>query len=358
MTNTTTVARPAAPRTAPRPPATAISPAQVAALETALSECGETFRQSNGALARSLAIAQGLQQLQTLIEPAMPSIIGLMNTPLGFLTDRDPANSGKDGKPLSPYEPAIVKRCVIEAALRGARWVGNEFNIISKRPYLTKEFFARKVAEIPGLTDLILQPGVPQSCQNGALVPFVATWRMDGKPMRLERLTAKLDDGSVFDNRIPVRVNAAMGVDAILGKAERKILAAIFKRLTATEIGPTDDADDSAIIETEAITQEMPDDPHADRLAVEQAHEASEGPQDWPTDEPAATTKPPLGEVCLALEAQLHEPGLTAAQIEAIIGDVNQAAADEAITPFEANHLRNVATRAASPRRDLAGAGP
>ena len=61
-----------------------------------------------------------------------------------------------------------------ETVLRGVRIVGNEFNIISGRPYITKEGFSRLVREWPGLTELRLMPGVPATQANRALIAYRA----------------------------------------------------------------------------------------------------------------------------------------------------------------------------------------
>ncbi len=163
--------------------------------------------------------------------------MALQGTGLGFLTDKDVAKNGeKPGYPITD-----VKLVAIEAALMGAHWVGNEFNIISCRPYLTKNFFTRKLREFDGFTDLKLFPGVPVLAgEKGALVPYVATWKLNGVEDRIERLVTKLADNREIDERICVKVNSGMGADAILGKAERKIKAAIYGRLTGSEVADGD----------------------------------------------------------------------------------------------------------------------
>ena len=218
-------------------------PEDLARVETIVAEMSAAGGMGDsGHFGRAFRMAAAIRALHHAIsDDMMKDIMALQGTGLGFLTDKDdPAKNNPPGYPIQE-----VKLVAIEAALMGAYWVGNEFNIISNRPYLTKNFFTRKLREFPGLTDLKLSPGVPVMMgDKGALVPYVATWKLNGEAMRLERLLTKLDDGRELDERICVRVNSGMGADAILGKAERKIKAAIYARLTGSDLtdGEVDEA--------------------------------------------------------------------------------------------------------------------
>lgn len=212
-------------------------PEELARVETIITEFAAAGGSADsGHFGRAFQMAAAIRALHNAItEEMMKEIMHLQGTSLGFLTDKD-----KDGG----YDVKVVKLVAVEAALMGAYWVGNEFNIISERPYLTKNFFTRKLREFPGLTDLKLSPGVPVLMgDKGALVPYVSTWRVNGQEMRIERLLTKLDDKRDLDERICVKVNSGMGADAILGKAERKIKAAIYARLTGSDLtdGEVDD---------------------------------------------------------------------------------------------------------------------
>lgn len=180
--------------------------------------CNPTALSKMEPFEQSLALAASMRELDAMITPQMMSdVVVLMNSPLGFLTDRVPP---KD----KPYETEIVKQCFIEATLRGARTVGNEWNIISNKAYLTRAYFERALKELPGLKKLIITPGVPFMKEGGAIVKMKATWTYEGHLGSMER-------------DIPVRVNNGMGTDAILGKADRKFRAAILRQLTGTDWG-------------------------------------------------------------------------------------------------------------------------
>lgn len=198
----------------------------LAAIEQVACECG-LQSVAGGKFERAFRLSAGIRRLKDMItKDMMRDIMELQGTSLGFRTDKDTGGG---------YPPEAVKECLIEAILRGAAPVGNEFNIIAGRCYLTKEFFIRAMRELPGLTDLRLKPGVPAMSNGGALVPYEATWTWYGVAGGMQRIAEKRADGSIDDCRIPVKVNNGMGIDAILGKAERKMRAAIYALLTGTE---------------------------------------------------------------------------------------------------------------------------
>ena len=192
----------------------------LAILENAVAQCGMEQIAKDGHFTKALKLASGIQMLTNAITPAiMVDIMALQGCGLGFKTDK-------------VYDQATVKMCLIEALLLGAYPVGNEFNIIAGRPYLTKEFYTRKLREFPGLS-FVATPGVPATVgDKGALVPFTITWSLNGRVGTFERLPRKQADGSVVDERIVVRVNSGMGADAIIGKATRKAYKALYDSLS------------------------------------------------------------------------------------------------------------------------------
>jgi len=222
--------------TTPAPVHTALSSqlqGELQKIEQIVDECSLSIMPGAANFTTALTLARGMGLLrQWLTDEIMKDIMQLKDSALGFRTDRAPGSAEEQKK--GGYSVATVRDCLIEATLRGARPVGNEFNIISDRAYMTKEFFQRRVRELPGLTDLKLMPGVPTLYDGGkaAVVSFVATWKIDGHVHSIERL--KRENGP--DERIPIRVNSGMGADAIVGKATRKILAAIYARVTGSEL--------------------------------------------------------------------------------------------------------------------------
>lgn len=180
------------------------------------------------AFERALKLADGMQRLRDLVslELVASKLMPLQNSRLGFMTDKPEG-----------YSASVVRDCLIEAVLRGLHPVDNEFNIIAGGMYPAKNGLSRLVCEFPGLTHLELLPGVPSMvADKGALVPFVVKWLLDGEEHSIERIYRKGKDGQEYDHRIPVRVNKGMIVDAVLGKATRKALAAVYQQLTGAHM--------------------------------------------------------------------------------------------------------------------------
>jgi hypothetical protein len=234
----------------------------------------ELFKEA-GSFEAEIAVAQTMADMRGLLTgEVMLPIMALMNTDLGFRTDRDAKVQPKDkeGNPMTPYSVEVVRDCVIEAKLRGFHVVGNEFNIIAGRFYACKAGFRRKVTTYKGVTDFKDSYDVPRSVgDKGALVKCRATWNKDGIPQSLER-------------EFPIRVNAYMGSDAILGKAQRKLLAAVHDRLAGI-ITPEGEANE----EIEATPGAQKPTPKFGESA--QAAPTSTEPAKAPADQTAAAPK-------------------------------------------------------------------
>jgi hypothetical protein len=197
-------------------------------IDAVLAQCNTHALKELPALRQAVVLAAGVTQLRNILSKEIVErvFMPLQGTPLGFVTDKDTSGG---------YSWEVVRDCMIEAMIAGFRPVGNEINIISGRVYGAKAGYERKVREYPRLTDLRLSPGVPQtSGDRGALVPFRASWKLDGNPMEIVRDVAKDADGITRDSRIAVRVNAGMGADAIIGKATRKMLKAIYDMISGS----------------------------------------------------------------------------------------------------------------------------
>jgi hypothetical protein len=222
-------------------------------IDAVVAEAGLLQVADSGHVERALGLAWGIEQLEELIDDTMlAQLTRLQGTTLGFLTDKDDDDA--------EYPKHIVKRCVVEALLRGLHVVGNEFNIIAGRVYITRWGFGRQVRQYPGLTDLVLINGPPVlHGEKGALIPFRAMWNLNGEAQEMvrERETELVDgdDGKkiekvVYDHRICVKVNARMGADAIIGKATRKMLAAIYDQISGAAVPmPEGDATDSVAVD-------------------------------------------------------------------------------------------------------------
>lgn len=189
------------------------------------------------AFQRTLLTAQGIESLESILDDkVMARLMRLMNTPLGFLTDK-PTKTDP-----GLYDVATVRRCIVAALLQGFFPVGNEMNIIAGKFYGAKAGYKRKCEELPGISDLEVIPGVPKLIEGRTVVRVRATWKMDGpdgKRIDKELTGADGQPGRVF----AVRVNQGSTDDATIGKAERKAYKAIYELMTGTKITEGDDVE-------------------------------------------------------------------------------------------------------------------
>lgn len=199
-------------------------------METGLVIANETVEAldkaaANGLLAqkevsqfkRAAMIAASIGELRALLTPkVMMPFMNLQNTSIGFKTDNP------NGYPVD-----VVRDCLIEATLKGVYPVGNEFNIISKQCYITKEGFGHKLKSIPCFR-WMETPAIPRNVgESGAVIKVQLDW-LYNKEQNAKEL------------ELAIRVNRGMGADAIIGKAIRKARAWLFTTVTGWEIGDGD----------------------------------------------------------------------------------------------------------------------
>lgn len=179
-----------------------------------------TTTQAN--IAQSLEAAGAIQNLRDMFDdPGIRSrVVALQGTKLGFRTDKD-----KDGR---PYDYTIVKDCVIEGLVRGLQLVGNQINIIAGNFYCTMEGFQFLITTAQGVSEFLLDLGVPSSKTGGVIVPCAAQWKKGGMTFQMSA-------------DIPVKTDNFSSVDQMLGKATRKMLSRCYKRMTGFHIEANDD---------------------------------------------------------------------------------------------------------------------
>jgi hypothetical protein len=199
--------------------------------------------------------AVAIEQLRELLTPQyMAPIMKLQGSRLGFRTDLD-LNKDRTKGPGYPME--IVKECLIEAVLLGVQPVGNQFNIIASGCYLTKEGFGYLLRNMPGLTSWKTTAGLPRIKDTSGAVTVTVEYTYNGTKAA----------PTILD--IPVKVNAYMGVDAVLGKAERKARAWLHRTVTGSE-SPEGDVLDTESRVMSSVLKEEPIQ-HADLAAQFQA---------------------------------------------------------------------------------------
>lgn len=205
-------------------------------IEQVVSECSLEIISGLPQFQQAIQMAEGIKRLRSALDDSLMESVfmPLQGSPLGFRTDKDTSGG---------YGIKTVREAVIETLIRGFRITGNEMNIIGNRAYFTKEGFERKVYQFPGIGNLDLIPGVPdiREREKCAFVAFHAHWTLNGERSSLICDVVKVD-GAEHDRRIPVRMNAGMTADAILGKAHRKMYARIYQKLSGV-IVPDGDLD-------------------------------------------------------------------------------------------------------------------
>ena len=195
-------------------------------IEEILQQCSLMAISEKGQFQKAFMMAAGIKQLRHAITDEMMGLImPLMNTSLGFKTDMDPSKKHwKTGIAPTPYSKAVVKDCLIEATLRGVEVTGNQFNIIASNCYVTKEGMTHLLKNLPGLADLRLKFETPKVMDGGGIVEASGTWTFQGVK-------------SGYDPRnFAIKINKSQGVDAIIGKCERKLRKAIYEQITGVNM--------------------------------------------------------------------------------------------------------------------------
>lgn len=259
--------------------------------------------------ARSVEMALAIAELTQLITPDMVSaIMPLMNSPLGFRTDKDPATA-KPGTTVTPYSAEVVKRCWIHAELMGARMVGNEVNIIAGNVYRTKEHYTRLVLEVPGLTDLEVCPGLPKPNGGFGEIHVICTYRLDGQPYK-------------YSCTAWIRLNEGWSISNVHGKATKYALQRLYAKLTRGTVIPDQDGIGTDRVMDAEFRQVEPREAESDRQAARDAaaaHAGAEGSQDEPL----------TGDALAAEFLRQIEASPTLLELEAIRPLIKQAATED-----------------------------
>lgn len=210
---------------------------------TAITSVCKEFRtqleQSGDDFSQMFLTASAMQQIRDLFSDEMlREVRKLENTKLGYLTDRDPSRKDRDGNFPKPYADNVVRDALIEAALRGFRWFGNEINILAGNFYATKDGLLRKIRQWNGISKYRENVEPFQANAERCQVTASAEWLLNGQPTKTK---------GVF----MIRVNRGMGDDAIKGKAESKLRRQVLFILGE----PQESIDDPDAVDVE--TQEV-----------------------------------------------------------------------------------------------------
>jgi hypothetical protein len=233
-----------------------------ALIRQARSELQQALFDGNDTLAAMIQV-QAYKALEQAITPEILRDFRMLeNNEGGFKTDRDPNRPTKrDGKweQVQPYNDQVIKRVLISALSKGAKVVGNEFNVIAGNLYLTKQYYMPRVKQFPGLTQLKIVWGVPAQSpsQRGWLYPVKASWVLNGIP---DSLDCTQQPG--FDARIVVRAYETSSIDEVRGKAESKLYRLIFERVSGVNIEAAESFEDAPespiVVDCDTLSEPQP----------------------------------------------------------------------------------------------------
>lgn len=251
---------------------------EIVALDETIQESRRQIREAEAkgsSMLKGLLLASSMQLIRNQMTLSMMAdLMPLVGSPLGIMVV----------PPEKKYEVETIRDVVIEGLLKGYRPVGGEMCVFSGGNfYPCAPGNLRLVQEWPGLTDLRVEIGVPKGHDGGALVPMIATWKLDGTP---DGFNCTERDGQ--DWRIPVKVNAGMGVDAIIGKAKAKLWSRILSRLSGSVVVSAEEASDAGVVNgTFSEAEEQPEQPAAPE-SEHQTRDALEAVDTAPLDDSAA----------------------------------------------------------------------
>lgn len=212
----------------------------LAAFETLLTVQQTVVEQLEAAKGNSVATQvaklKGFESLRdAFTTAAMPAVMQIAGTPVGFRTDKDVDGGGTE------YTATEVRDVVLDALADGLELFGNQFNIMSKRKYITNEGYTFKVSGIGGVTNLDVATGNPEDIEiqeapsnNGkynvftvyGYVPVIVSFLLHGVPVQM--LNTKTAD---LDGRFQVSASGKdklKTIDSLKTKGERRARKRLF----------------------------------------------------------------------------------------------------------------------------------
>lgn len=191
-------------------------------------QTAENMQITNNACAAFQAVCVVQQLRMALSDEVMKTVfMPLMNTTIGFRTDKDPSRPGKHG-PVEPYSVEVVRDCIIDAVSMGMLPTGNQMNIIAGRCYPTKEGYTSLLKKI-GCKYII---SVGQDSQRPeasfAEIPCKINYEWNG-------------DKGGYTFIATVKKDSYSSADQLRGKAERRAKKSLYEYLTGCDFGDADE---------------------------------------------------------------------------------------------------------------------
>ncbi len=176
-------------------------------------------------LGSQIACALAMQDMQSLLlngGPRMAALLdGMQNNPMYFKSDQK-------------YPATVVAECVTQACMLGLDIVGNQFNIIQGRFYLTKEGLDKLLCDMGVPHAVVCHPYRQGECIKGGVdrngrqmadinmvvIPVTLSWMEGGKDFSQEL-------------EFQVRMNANTTPDNVNGKATRKAYKWLYDKISS-----------------------------------------------------------------------------------------------------------------------------
>jgi hypothetical protein len=188
-------------------------------------------------LGRAMVRAVAIERIRAAITPEdMKRVRSLMNSPLGFQTDRDPNKTkpklDKDGReiPIKEYPDVVLKECFVESIMHGAHLDGDEWNIIKGKCFLTKNYFVRKLGQVEGVKNVDYIPGTPRLVEGVWKTRVILEWSYYG-----HRMTLRGEDPKMAGRVISVANDNGSTIDNVGGKVTRRAYKSAYLTLTKSE---------------------------------------------------------------------------------------------------------------------------
>lgn len=170
----------------------------------------------------------------------------LMNTKVGFLTDRN-GRPNKKGYTTPLYTRDVVRDCIIDGVTIGLLPTGNQFNIIAERMYPTKEGYTSLLRKL-GVKYFIDTSYDKGQAQGFAEIPCKINYEYNGEKNGFTIIaTVKKDDYSSHDQ--------------LRGKAERKAKKALYEYITGCDYGEADEQSSATVVDV--VAEEIKDEANA-----------------------------------------------------------------------------------------------
>lgn len=171
-----------------------------------------------------------VSQLRAALTPQVMEqvFMPLMNTTIGFRTDKDPNKKDKNGNAIKPYDQNVVRDCLIDAVSNGLMPTGNQFNIIAARMYPTKEGYSALLKKIG--CKYFISIGQDSQPSNAPFGELKCTINYEHQGVK--------NGFSIIAN---VKKDNFSSYDQLKGKAERRAKKALYEFLTGCDLGDADE---------------------------------------------------------------------------------------------------------------------